>query len=277
MNDRQRDSDPGRDDDRDELNQKRMTFGEHLDELRRRLIFSLAVILGLFVLGLCFQDFLFALFIGPYERVRHSLEAKGTKLPALGFIQVTEGFTAYMKVVFFFALLFGAPVLLHQMWQFIAAGLYRNERRWVMRVLPFSLTLFVLGLAFGYFVLLPMALRFLLTYSTLIQPQIRIDDYLSLMVALLLLMGAVFQLPLLMIVLDRVGIMRVATFTKYRRHAIVANCILAAIVTPPDVFSQLLVMGPLVLLYEIGIIMARWSNSRRGQPPAVVPPEGGSP
>src|SRR5262245_19500652 len=129
MNDRQRDLDSPHDDGRDGLDEKRMTFGEHLDELRRRLIFSLGTILGLFVIGRCSQDFLMGLFIGPFERLRHDLDVtKGIHLDSLQYLGPTEGFTAYMKVLFFFSLLIGAPVLLYQMWQFIAAGLYRHEK-----------------------------------------------------------------------------------------------------------------------------------------------------
>ncbi|MFO0985060.1 MAG: twin-arginine translocase subunit TatC [Planctomycetota bacterium] len=252
--------------------EKRMSFGEHLEELRHRLIVALVVIVAIFVLALIFQDQLFAIFTHPYNAMRASMLKKGQHDPGLlTIIKPTEGFVAYMEVAFYFSLLLGAPVLLYQMWQFIAAGLYDNEKRLVRKVLPFSLLLFALGLAFGYFVLLPMALNFLIGYSSQLQPQIRIDEYSSLLVTFILLMGGVFQLPLLMVVLDRVGLVKVEVFVKQRRLAIVINFVVAAVVTPPDYVSQLMVAVPLLLLYEIGILTARYLRRSLPRLPSSPP------
>ncbi|MEW6746506.1 MAG: twin-arginine translocase subunit TatC [Planctomycetota bacterium] len=255
----------------DAPNDRRMTFGEHLEELRRRVLVSLVGILVLFVLALIFQDFLFHVASIPYDRARQILAAKGVQVGNLVAIRPTDGFVVHMQVCLAAAVLLGAPLFLHQMWVFIGAGLYPKERRAVMRVLPFSLLLFAVGCVFSFTLLLPFGLQFLMGYSPKIDAQNSVAEYFKLVVALTLIMGLIFQLPLVMLVLARTGIVQRETFSKQRRIFILAAFVLAAVVTPPDVISQLFVAVPMVGLYELGILLVR---ARREQ--AAVPARTGS-
>ncbi len=310
-----------------------MTFGEHLEELRRRVIFGLIAFAVAFAAAFAFQDQLMGLFARPFERARAAInadlvlqwaakphapstasrlvdrlldlfvetekgrldEAKVKELrelqakerlpdpPQLGPLQAIspgETIAAYMLVCLLSAAVISAPVLLLQLWQFVAAGLYANERHIVMRVLPFSLLLFFLGLAFGYFVLAELSVRFLVGYGDLeyIRPQVAIGAYLGLLFMLLLVMGLVFQIPLIMTVLAAVGLAKPQFFRSKRRHFILAIFIVAAIITPPDYISQLLVAAPMLLLFEIGIWMASGAAKRRASsPPGPSAPRANGP
>jgi len=297
----------------------RMTFGEHLEELRRRVIISLLAFGVAFCVALGFQDQLMRLLTRPYrlavadlgqsmreeykkqphapvetlddamidelekgkvflfdaiarlraaqqrERER-ALDREAPTLPDdLQAVSLGETFGAYMQICTLAAALVSAPILLHQLWAFIAAGLYDHEKRTVRRVLPWSLLLFFLGLAFGFGVLANLSVEFLLSYGdvTLVRPQPAIGAYLGLLFLLLLVMGLVFQIPLVMTVLASVGIVSPRWFRSKRRHCILVIFILAAVITPPDYVSQLLVAGPMLLLFEAGLVLAGRAAKRR--------------
>jgi sec-independent protein translocase protein TatC len=186
-------------------------------------------------------------------------------LPPLQAIGPLETFGAYMLVCLLAALLVSAPVLLHELWKFVAAGLYANERRIVTSVLPWSIALFFAGLAFGYYVLAELSVRFLVSYGDLehVRPQVAIGPYLGLLFLLLLAMGLVFQVPLVMTVLSRVGLASPAFFRKQRKICILAIFIVAAIITPPDYVSQILVAVPMMILFELGILFSAVAARRR--------------
>ena len=303
-----------------------MTFGEHLEELRRRIIIGLLALAVAFGVAFAFQDQLMRFFTRPYERARaqinqklvvdweqkkhaqapatrlvdellklllaksgfvddetaqrllalqaKELEEKPPHLESLQSLATGEYFGAYMLVCMLAAALVAAPILLWELWKFVAAGLYDHERRIVLRVLPFSLLLFFAGFAFGYFVLAEISVRFLCGYGdlTLVQPHVAIGAYLGLLFLLLLVMGLVFQIPLVMTVLSAVGMVQPAFYRGKRRYFILAIFIVAAIITPPDYISQLLVAGPMLLLFELGIYLAAGAARRRAarkqDPPA---------
>lgn len=279
----------------DPFAETRMSLGEHLDELRGRLFKGvLALAIAFFVVwGL--REHVVGFALRPYDRAMAMLERQlveeaeevlaarpgrprtdffVTADPGdrrlLGFHKQAlatkpgESFVFYLRVCLYAAVVFGAPVLLWQMWRFVGAGLYRHERRAVTRFFPISLGLFVLGVAFGFQVMVPYAMYFLNSDVSVevIVPSIRLEDFLTFLSGLCLALGAVFQLPVLMSFLSMVGVVAPSTFARYRGHWIVGAFVIAAILTPPDPFTQTLLGLPMVVLYEIGIWSGRLATAR---------------
>ena len=181
---------------------------------------------------------------------------RGAKIVA---IRYTEQFFTYIKVVLIFALFLSHPFILWQAWQFIGAGLYEHEQRVALQFVPFSLVLFLTGVLFGYFVLIPWGLSYLSSYGNpeLVDTMLSLSAYLSLFLSLTLLLGLVFQVPLVMYFLARSGLVDPETFRRVRRYAILTGFVLGAMLTPPDPFTQIMLAGPLICLYEIGILISR--------------------
>ncbi|MFH0944565.1 MAG: twin-arginine translocase subunit TatC, partial [Planctomycetota bacterium] len=229
---------------------RQMTFGEHLEELRKRVMVSVIVVGALFFVCFYFHEQTQAIFILPYKEIREALLAeKGIDIGPLNFIDPTEAFTFTMTIALYSALILGMPVCLHQMWAFIGAGLHRHERRAVMRVLPVSFGLFAVGILFCFMLVIPIALEFLVSFVTdpkdpQIQPSIRVNTYLSFVVMMCLLMGAIFQLPLLQVVLAKFNLMSAKAQAKKRKAFIMAAVVICAIVTPTgDAMTLILVTG----------------------------------
>jgi Tat protein translocase TatC len=156
------------------------------------------------------------------------------------------------------ALLLGAPWVLYQLWLFVGAGLYMHERKWVRLFLPMSLALFIAGAVFGYFVLIPFGLYFLAGFNVQhVSTMITLGDYFSLFLTLTVALGAIFQLPLAMIAVTLLGFVKPRTFAEKRRYFILAAFVFGAVLTPPDPVTQLLMAGPILVLYEIGLWGAR--------------------
>lgn len=224
-----------------------MTLVEHLEELRRRLLLAFAALGGGTALGFLFVDrgldFLIRM-IG-VERVV--------------FLAPAEAVFTRIKIALLIGVFIGLPVILYQLWAFIAVGLTHTERRTALLLLPPSIVMFVMGAAFGLFVILPVGIRVLLSYATeTLQPMLAIGPTLSFVMAFILAFGLVFQVPIVVVFLARMGIVSPATLAGTRRYAIVAIVILSAVLTPgTDVVSQLLMAVPTYLLYEISIWLAR--------------------
>lgn len=179
-------------------------------------------------------------------------------------ISYLEQFYTHLKVALIFGLLFTFPFVLNEGWKFVGAGLYKNEQRYVKMFLPFSLGLFAVGAFFGYTILIPVALTFLAQWGGAdIQMAFTLGDYIGLFFTLTLVLGLVFQTPLVMVFLNRIGMVSVQGFGRARRMAILVGFVVSAFLTPPDPFSLLLMAGPLVLLYEVGILVCRLLNFRR--------------
>jgi sec-independent protein translocase protein TatC len=248
----------------DELERSRMTFGEHLTELRARLIKALLATVATVVLGTIFADDLVRFLVAPFQNVMRSINGS----PALVSTGPTTPLIVYFKVSIIAGLIVAGPVWIYQIWAFIAAGLYSRERRWVLRFAPMSLVLFIGGVTFGYAVLLPIALRWLLTFPSpdLIQNWITIDSYMSLFTTLTLLLGVAFQLPVVMLGLAKAGIVTADGFRKKRKIVILLIFLVAGILTPPDPITQPLVAIPLWGLFELGIMLA-WFAAGEGRPP----------
>jgi sec-independent protein translocase protein TatC len=246
--------------------ESRMPLRRHLEELRGCVLRGTIVFVGLFAAGMVFDDAFVALMVQPWEMARQSLIDDGLADPGrLGFIKPTEGFLFSMKVALSFALLVGAPYFLWQVWRFVGVGLHEHERKSVFKALPAAIALFVAGLAFGFYVVMPMALPILLTWidPDLASSAVTLQEYLSLLLSLTLLLGVVFELPIIMWLVVRAGLIDVSTLASSRKIAILLMLIFAAIMTPPDPITQLLVAGPMVVLYELGLLLAKRAQAAR--------------
>lgn len=174
-----------------------------------------------------------------------------------------SGMVFYLKVCFYLAAFIGGPFMLWQLWAFVAAGLYKHEKRVVYGYAPFSMGLFVAGAAFGYFYMVPYALFFLSEMGIeQFNTDLRLELYLSFFTKLSLGLGVVFQLPILMIVLARTGLVDPKIFGRYRGHFWIGSLVFSAILTPPDPYTQVMMAGPMAVLYEVGILLAKIAARR---------------
>lgn len=237
---------------------RELSFMEHLGELRRRvLICVVAVIAGSAVSFVFYEEIIRLLSLPAYD-------LRGSQGINLVFIEITELLTTAVKVSFVAGFVLALPVILYHAIMFIAPGLTRRERRYLYMFLPMALIAFASGVAFCYFVLIPPALRFLLGFSNVAEPLIRISNFVNLMVRLLFWMGLAFETPLIMYMLAQLGIVSARQLSRFRRLWIVIAFILGAIITPTfDPVNQALVAGPLLVLYELGIILAKIAGRRR--------------
>ena len=229
-----------------------MPLTAHLEELRRRLIKSLLAIAVGFVATYNLADFLFAMLTRPLV----VLNAGNVELIGTG---VTEAFFTKLKVSLIAAVFVASPVLFYQAWMFVAPGLYDQEKRYARPFVVFATIFFVLGALFCYFVVFPVGYRFFLEeYATIgVAPNIRISEYLSFTARMLLAFGATFELPVATFFLARLGLVTHQMMIGVLRYAILVIFIVAAVLTPgPDIASQLLMAGPLLVLYAISIGVA---------------------
>jgi sec-independent protein translocase protein TatC len=240
---------------------------DHLIELRTRLLWSVAAIVLAFFLCFAFAKEIFALLVRP-------LAAAGQD--RVIFTQVFEAFFVQVRVAFFGALMLSFPIVATQMWRFVAPGLYRQEKAALLPFLAVTPFLFTLGACFAYFIAIPTALTFLLGFqgdlgnSGVSQEALpSVGQYLSFIMQFLFAFGVAFLLPVLLMLLNRAGIFTRADLVGFRRYFIVLAFVIAAIFTPPDVVSQLLLAVPLVLLYEISLIAIRLTERRPTDIPAT--------
>jgi sec-independent protein translocase protein TatC len=229
----------------------KLPFTDHLDELRHRLIVSLVGVGLGFAVSYGFSQQLLLLLQRPMPT-------------RLVFIAPTEAFFVNLKVAFYAGLFLSVPLLLFQVWKFVAPGLYEHERRYSFPFLIISTILFLLGAIFAYAVILPIALHFLIAQGgELWQPNITLSNYLSFCMRLILAAGLVFEFPVLMYFLAKVGVVTPEFLVKNRKYAVLLAFVVAAILTPPDVFSQVLLAVPLFLLFEVSIFVAKRVASGR--------------
>jgi sec-independent protein translocase protein TatC len=233
------------------MDEAKMSFTGHLGELRNRLIISLISVGIGFVGSYFFKEKLFQVLVRPLLK---AMGEKGTLI----FTGVPEPFFVYLKVSLVAGIFFSAPVILYEIWAFAAPGLYSREKRYVVPFVFFSSILFLLGTLFGYYIVCPYGFKFLLGFATYdIQPMLAIKEYFSFSTKLLLAFGFVFELPLFIVFLSKAGIVSPQTLSRQRKYAILLIFAAAAILTPPDVATQIMMAGPLILLFEIGLIMAK--------------------
>ncbi len=276
----------------------RMTLGEHLEELRKRIFRSVLVLAICFGVGWWQVEPIAGVLMGPWklavERINTELVDKAEKTlaaqpevhrselftsdePGQGELRdridarlttfaVGDSFFFALNIAIYFALFVGSPFVLWQLWQFVAAGLYRHEKTLVSLYFPFSVLLFLAGVAFCFFLVVPVGLYFLATTISLdkIRPMLGLGQYFDFLSTMCLSMGLVFQLPIVMIFLSRIGIVEPRTYSKYRGHFLIAALFIAALLTPgPDWYSQVLMTIPMLVLYEIGALIARLTAKPR--------------
>lgn len=237
-------------------NDKEMPFLEHLEEFRKRIIRSLlAIIVGA---GICliFSKTLLNLLLWPTTRTTLPLNIQVLKVQGM--------FVVTLEIAFFGGIILALPYILYQVWMFVAPGLYPTERSYVPRIITSATFLFLLGVTFAFVFIFPFALNFFLGLAPpSVQTNIAIDFYIGFLIRLLVVFGIVFELPILSYFLSKMGILTPAIMRKYRRHAIVAIFVLAAVFTPPDPFTQVMLAIPLILLYEFSILISRWVHKSK--------------
>ncbi|MCK4272099.1 twin-arginine translocase subunit TatC [bacterium] len=223
--------------------EKRMPFLEHLEELRWRILKSLAVVVILSIVAYIFSKDLLNLLIKP---VPPDIQ--------LIFITPTGAFLVSIKVAIIFGLMGSLPVIFYQTWQFIFPGLLKSEIKMAVVLVLSATVCFLLGATFAFFVILPFGLRFLFSFQTVqLVPMPDISSYIGFAGRLFLAFGIVFELPLLSFILSKMGVLTPAFMRRQRRYAVVVIFIAAAILTPPDVITQVMLATPLILLYEISV------------------------
>ncbi len=237
-----------------------MTLMEHLVELRTRLTrAALGVLIGMII------GFVLIMPQGPVELINVIINTFAAPLPGQAYAPVqsvgtTEQFTSFMKVALMIGIMLAMPVIVFQLYAFIVPGLTDRERRMVLVSLPFVTLFFAAGVAFGWFITVPTAIRFLIGFSSseLIQSQPTLSDFLDTVTMLLLINGIVFELPVIILTLAFIGVVTAQQLAGYRRYAMVLVVIIAALITPTgDPVNLLLLAVPMYLLYEVGIILAR--------------------
>jgi len=236
----------------------RMTFVEHLEELRLRLFRSTVAFAAMLVVSMCFYREMVDVVTLPHFRAMAMLPRPPSHLEFVA-ISYTAPVVSMMKLAMIVGVFLASPVIGYQLWAFVRGGLHLNERRAATAFAPSSFLLFVLGCVFGYFVLIPYALYGMASMlpTDKVQPLFAFAEYLDLVTTMTILLGAIFQLPLVMVLLSRLGVVRPSSYRRWRRNAVVANLVLAGILSPPDLLSMFAFAVPLLLLYEAGIVAAR--------------------
>ena len=226
-----------------------MPFLDHLEELRKRLLWCILSVVLISAVGYFFSEHIMNFLLRPYP--------SGEKLI---FLAPTEGFIVHIKVAVFAGIIISLPIIFYQLWQFVAPGLYKKERKYVPLIVFYSSFFFLVGAAFCYFVIIKYGLNFLLGFgSDKLEPAIQIKEYLKFVTLLIMVFGIIFELPLLSFFLTKMGILTPEFMRSKSRYGIVLIFMFAAILTPPDVVTQLFLAGPLILLYEISIWVSKFS------------------
>ena len=241
------------------------SFTSHFVELRSRLIKSIIFILFIFIASYTFAEHIYNFLVEPYANaVKDDNNSR-----RLIFTALHETFITYLKVAFFAAIFLGSPVLLIQIYKFIAPGLYKNEKKAILPYLISTPILFLLGGLLVYYLVMPLAIKFFLSFETMgsnttlpIQLEAKVNEYLSLIMRLIFAFGISFQLPILLNLLARIGAVNSNYLKNRRRYVIVIIFTLAAILTPPDPITQIGLAIPLLLLYELSIITVKFTEKK---------------
>ena len=229
------------------------TFLSHLFELRDRIIKASLAIILVFICLVYWAPDIFHLFAQP---LLQALPAGGKMIVT----DVTGSFFVPMKVTMLVAFIIALPVVMYQLWAFIAPGLYLHERKLILPLVVSSYTLFIIGMAFAYFLVFPTVFKFMASYNAPLGAEMStdIDNYLSFAMTTFLAFGITFEVPVVVVVLVRMGMVPLAKLKEIRPYVIVGAFVISAVVTPPDVLSQLLLAVPMTLLYELGLLIARF-------------------
>jgi sec-independent protein translocase protein TatC len=246
-----------------------LSFFEHLGELRKKIFISLISLFIAFFVSFYYSEYIFEFLMFPV-RYHLTFSIKNMNMhfvyqdilqnTKLIFLSPAEGFWINMKVALVAALILTLPIIFQQLWSFVSPGLHKNEKKYVVPFVIIATGLFLIGSAFCFFIVLPYALRFLLTYKIgdYMMPMLSVGRYADFCIKFILAFGFVFELPIIILFFTRMGFVTPDTLAKKRKYAIVLAFIVAAILTPtPDVFNQTLMAVPMILLYEVGIIVSR--------------------
>jgi len=230
-----------------------MGFLDHLEELRGRIIKSLFCII------------LFS--IGAYFFSERLLDFVTRPIPEVYFMAPTEAFSTRIKISLIAGIIISVPVIFYHAWKFIVPGLFEKEVKLIIPAVLSSTFFFLIGAAFCFLFVLPLSMKFLLGFGTeKLKPMIKIKEYISFVSYMILAFGAVFELPIISYFLGKIGIITPRTLIKGRRYAITAILVLAAVITPPDVFSQFMLAGPLYFLYEVSIVVVKIIQRKKRLP-----------
>jgi len=253
----------------DTIDDKPMPLIEHLLELRTRLLWSLGAFIIAFALCYYFSSQIYGFLARPLADI---LQQQSGGERRMIFTALYEAFFTYLKVAFFGATFLSFPMWATQLWLFIAPGLYRSEKRALLPFLLASPVLFVMGAALAYYFIFPLAWKFFISFETPpgggalpVQLEAKVSEYLSLVMHMILAFGAAFQLPVALTLMAKVGIVSVDALKRGRRYAIVGMFAISAVITPPDIISQIGLAVPLIALYEISILAAGWVTPKRDE------------
>ncbi len=249
----------------DNQNDNSGSFVGHLTELRSRLIKSFIFFIFIFLICWFFSVDIYRFLVQPYSDALLSNELDRRLI----FTALHEAFLTYLKVAFFAALFISSPIFLTQIWKFIAPGLYKNEKQALLPYLIATPTLFILGGCLVYYFIMPVAIKFFLSFETVAEPGIiaiqleaKVNEYLSLIMTLIFAFGITFQLPIILSLLARIGVIDSEYLKKRRRYFVVIIFIVAALLTPPDPISQIGLAVPLLLLYELSIFIIKFIEKK---------------
>jgi len=242
------------------MDEKKLPLTAHLQELRKRLILSFVAIGVGFFVCYTFKELLFDILAAPLLKV---MPIGGSLI----FTSVAEAFFTYMKVAFIAAVILVSPFVLYQIWAFVAPGLYQKEKRYVVPFVLGGSLFFAVGVLFAYFVAIPIGFKFLLGYATdFIKPLPSMKEYLSFSIKFLLAFGLVFEFPVALVLLARIGVVDAKMLARQRKYAILLIFVFAAIITPPDFISQVLMALPLIGLYELSIFLSKIFGKKKEAP-----------
>ncbi len=246
-------------------NEKKSSFVDHLTELRSRLVKSIIFLFIFFIICYYFSENIYAFLVEPYANAVKDDISKRRMI----FTALHETFITYLKVSFFAAMFIASPIILTQIWKFVAPGLYKNEKRALLPYLIATPTLFLFGGMLVYYLIMPLAIKFFLSFETSteltnlpIQLEAKVNEYLSLIMRLIFAFGISFQLPVLLSLLARVGFIDSQYLRKRRKYVVVIIFVVAAILTPPDPITQIGLGIPLLLLYELSILSVSMIEKR---------------
>lgn len=248
---------------------KMMSFMEHLGDLRKKITVSLVSVCIAFVAAFTYSEEIMRFLMFP---LRYTLDFSVRKMymyfvyhdklemTKLVFLSPTEAFWMNMKIALVAALILALPVIFQQLWSFVSPGLHAKEKKYVVPFVVTATGLFLIGAAFCFFIVLPFAMSFLLTYKVgdFMMPMLSVGLYVDFCLKFILAFGAVFELPIIIIFFTKMGFVTPQTLARYRKYSILVAFILAAILTPtPDIFNQTLMAVPMIILYEVGILLSR--------------------
>ena len=246
-------------DEKKDLSNSTMSLGDHLEELRMRLIYALTGLVICAVIGFCFGPKIITLIEKPYTNVMGQEARLQTLSPA-------DGFISFIKIALITGLIISSPWVFYHIWMFVVTGLYPDEKRYVYLAAPFSAVLFISGALFFLFVVAPLTLNFLVKFNEKmlgVNSQFTFQNYMSFVTHLMLVFGMAFQTPTAIFFLNRTGLVSLNALTGSRKYVLLAVFVIAAMVTPPDVISQITLGVPPYLLFELGILLSYIASRRK--------------